>query len=43
MAGRAAPGSAEALVLRRRAALLARANAIIGVVVVAAAVRLARG
>ena len=43
MAGRAAPGSASALVLRRRAALLARANALIGVVVVIAAVRLARG
>jgi copper resistance protein D len=43
MAGRALPGSPRALVLRRRAALLARANAIIGVVVVAAAVRLARG
>jgi copper resistance protein D len=42
-AGRAAPGSPEALVLRRRAALLARVNAIIGVIVVAAAVRLARG
>ena len=43
MAGRAVPGSAPALVLRRRAALLARANALIGVVVVIAAVRLARG
>jgi uncharacterized membrane protein len=43
MAGRAVPGSAGALVLRRRAALLARANALIGVVVVIAAVRLARG
>ena len=43
MAGRAVPGSPEALVLRRRAALLARVNAIIGVIVVAAAVRLARG
>ena len=42
-AGRAAPGSPRALVLRRRAALLARANALVGVVVVAAAVRLARG
>ena len=42
-AGRAAPGSAEALTLRRRAALLARANALVGVVVVLAAVRLARG
>lgn len=43
MAGRALPGSASALVLRRRAALLARVNAIIGLVVVAAAVHLARG
>lgn len=43
MAGRASPGSSAALVLRRRAALLARANALIGVVVVIAAVRLARG
>jgi copper resistance protein D len=43
MAGRALPGSPRALVLRRRAALFARANAIIGMVVVAAAVRLARG
>jgi len=43
MAGRAVPGSPAALVLRRRAALLARANALIGVVVVIAAVRLARG
>lgn len=42
-AGRAVPGSAAALVLRQRAALLARANALIGVVVVIAAVRLARG
>ena len=42
-AGRAVPGSPGALVLRRRAALLARANALTGVVVVIAAVRLARG
>lgn len=42
-AGRAAPGSPAALGFRRRAALLARANALIGVVVVIAAVRLARG
>ncbi len=42
-AGRARPGSPEALRLRRRAALLARANAILGLVVVIAAVRLARG
>lgn len=43
MAGRATPGSPAALAHRRRAALLARANALIGVVVVIAAVRLARG
>ena len=42
-AGRAAPGSPAALILRRRAALLARANALLGVVVVIAAVQLARG
>jgi putative copper resistance protein D len=42
-AGRATPGSPRALALRRRAALLARANALLGVVVVVAAVRLARG
>ena len=42
-AGRATPGSPSALTLRRRAALLARANALVGVVVVVAAVRLARG
>ncbi len=41
-AGRAAPGSPHALVLRRRAALFARANALIGIIVVLAAVRLAR-
>ena len=42
-AGRAAAGSTSALTLRRRAALLARLNAAVGVVVVLAAVRLARG
>ena len=42
-AGRATPGSAEAVALRRRAALLARINAILGVLLVIAAVRLARG
>jgi uncharacterized membrane protein len=41
-AGRVAPGSPEAMRLRRRAALLARASTIIGIVVVAAAVRLVR-
>jgi copper resistance protein D len=43
MAGRATPGSPAALAHRRRAALLARANALIGVLVVIAATRLARG
>ena len=38
-AGRAAPGSPRALVLRRRAALLARANALVALVIVAAAER----
>jgi len=42
-AGTAPPGSAEAVILRKRAALLARANAVLGVIVVIAAVRLARG
>jgi putative copper resistance protein D len=42
-AARASAGSPGALRLRRRAALLARANAIVGLLVVAAAVRLARG
>ena len=42
-AGRAVPGSAEAVSLRHGAALLARVNAIVGVLLVAAAVRLARG
>lgn len=42
-AGRAAPGSPEAIAMRRSAALLARVNAILGVIVVIAAVRLARG
>jgi uncharacterized membrane protein len=42
-AGRAEPGSAQALRLRRRAALLARGNALVGLVIVLAAVRLARG
>lgn len=43
MAGRLTAGSPEALAFRRRAALLARANALIGIVIVVAAVRLARG
>lgn len=43
MAGRLPPGSADALAFRRRAALLARANALLGVVIVIAAVRLTRG
>jgi uncharacterized membrane protein len=42
MAGRMPAGSPEALAFRRRAALLARANALLGVVIVIAAVRLAR-
>jgi len=42
-AGRATPGSPEATAGRRRAAMLARVNALLGVVLVAAAVRLARG
>lgn len=43
MAGRLGAGTPEAIAFRRRAALLARANALIGVVIVVAAVRLARG
>jgi uncharacterized membrane protein len=42
-AGRAAPGSPLAIALRARAARLARLNALLGVVVVVAAVLLARG
>ena len=42
-ASRLQPGSAEMLRMRRRAALLARASAVLGIVVVIAAVRLARG
>lgn len=42
-AGRAAPGSPRALRMRRRASIMARVNAIVGLVVVIAAVRLARG
>lgn len=42
-ASRLQPGSAEAAEARRRAALWARLNALAGVVVVVAAVRLARG
>jgi len=42
-AGLATPGSPEALRLRRQAALLARVNAVLGLIVVIAAVRLARG
>ena len=41
-AGRATPGSPEALILRRRAALLARANALVAICVIIAAVVLAR-
>ena len=42
-AGRAAPDSPEALAFRRRAMLVARVNAILGVLLVIAAVRLVRG
>jgi len=42
-AGRVRAGTPEALVLRRRAAWLARINALVGVALVAVAVRLARG
>jgi uncharacterized membrane protein len=42
-AARAMAGSAEAILLRRRAAWLARINALVGVLLVAAAIRLARG
>ena len=42
-AGRAAAGSAEALRLRRQTALLGRVSAIIGLVLIGAAVRVARG
>ena len=41
-AGLAAPGSPEALRYRRQAALLARGNAVVGLVLLFAAVRLAR-
>jgi uncharacterized membrane protein len=43
MAGRMQPGSPAAVAFRRRAALLARGNALLGVIIVIAAVRLARG
>ncbi|MCC6316958.1 MAG: CopD family protein [Gemmatimonadaceae bacterium] len=42
-AGRSEPGSADALRARRRAALLGRINAVFGLALVIAAVRLARG
>jgi copper resistance protein D len=42
-AGRAMPGSREAIGFRKRAALFARINAILGVLLVVAAVRVARG
>jgi uncharacterized membrane protein len=42
-ASRAQPGTPEAIALRKRAALLGRASALIGIVVVLAAVKLARG
>ncbi len=43
MAGRMKAGSPAALAFRRRAALLARGNALLGIIIVIAAVRLARG
>ena len=43
LAGRLAPGSAPAMKVRARAAWLARINAVVGVALVVAAVRLARG
>ena len=42
-AGRQTPGSPEALRMRRRASIYGRVNALLGVVLVIAAVRLARG
>ncbi len=42
-AGRIEPGTPKAIAMRRKAALLARVNAVVGLVVVIAAVRLARG
>jgi copper resistance protein D len=42
-AARLAPGTPAALTARRRAAWMARINAIVGIIVVIAAVRLARG
>lgn len=42
-ASRVTPGSPAALKARRQAALLARVNAVVGLIVVIAAVRLARG
>lgn len=42
-AGLATPGSPEAIAFRKRAAMLARVNAALGVLLVVAAVRLARG
>ena len=43
LAGRVAAASPRALALRRWAALLARANGVLGIIVVVAAVQLARG
>ena len=42
-ASRVAPGTPQALAARKRAALLARLSAVFGIIVVIAAVRLARG
>ena len=43
MASRLEAGTPEALAMRKKAAMLARVNALVGLVVVLAAVRLARG
>ena len=43
LAGTVTAGSPRAILLRRRAAILARVNAVVGVLVVVAAARLARG
>ena len=43
MAGRATPGSPQAIAIRHWAAMLARVNALLGLIVVIVAVQLARG
>jgi uncharacterized membrane protein len=42
-AGRAVPGSPAAMAMRKRAALFGRVNALLGIILVIAAIRLARG